>query len=234
MAHFKNNPALTFLLEQLTESVKYICKIYINRYTRPSCISHENDLGYIIPQNHTMPSSINPITSTFKQRHQMSRRRINNSRNEHLSNFKLFNQQCRNTQSFNQLHIIDTSITEEEKCEEAKERDTHLWYHSKWQYVIRIMPTHIKRRRYLASILRRTVRIIRMKFHLKLLVCVSYELRMKYIWKSWPLRHFTHNYIWISYEVHMNFTWNTYVAGTLISYELHKNFIRTSYEFRRK
>ena len=73
-----------------------------------------------------------------------------------------------------------------------------------------------------------------MKFHLKVLVCVSYELRMKYIWKSWPLRYFTHNYIWISYEVHMNFTWNTYVAETFYSYELHKNFIRTSYEFRRK
>ena len=83
-------------------------------------------------------------------------------------------------------------------------------------------------------VLRRTVRIIRMKFHLKVLVCVSYELRMKYIWKSWPLRYFTHNYIWISYEVHMNFTWNTYVAETFYSYELHKNFIRTSYEFRRK
>ena len=69
---------------------------------------------------------------------------------------------------------------------------------------------------------------------LKVLICVSYELRMKYIWKSWPLRYFTHNYIWISYEVHMNFTWNTYVTETFYSYELHKNFIRTSYEFRRK
>ena len=86
----------------------------------------------------------------------------------------------------------------------------------------------------LIQLLRRTVRIIRMKFHLKVLACVSYELRMKYIWKSWPLRYFTHNYIWISYEVHMNFTWNTYVAETFYSYELHKNFIRTSYEFHRK
>ena len=100
-----------------------------------------------------MPSGISLITFTFKQIQQKSRRRINSSCNEHVSNFQLFNQQCRNTQSLNHLHIIDTSITEEEKCEEANERDTHLWHHSKWQYSIRIMSTHFKRRGYVASIL---------------------------------------------------------------------------------
>ena len=33
MAHFKNNPALTFLIEHMVESVKYICQNIFANYT---------------------------------------------------------------------------------------------------------------------------------------------------------------------------------------------------------